>query len=65
MGKHFKARVNGHYKLQSTRKYSEDQLNDIAAMFEKFGNMILRDIKTNPKMLETLDISEMDEVITA
>ena len=65
MRKQFIARVNGHYKLVSKRKYSEAQLADLDVMFEKFGNMILRDIKTNPKLLETLDVSEMDQVITA
>lgn len=65
MAKQFIARVNGHYKLQSKRKYSEAQLADLDVMFEKFGNMILRDVKANPKMLDTLVIAEMDEVITA
>ena len=65
MGKHYKARINGHYRIESKSKYSDDQLADLDAMFEKFGNMILRDVKENPQLLDTLDTSEMDQVITA
>ena len=65
MGKHFKARINGHYKIQSKHKYSEAQLADLDAMFVKFGNMILMDLKANPKLLETLDTTEMDQAIAA
>ena len=65
MGKHYRARINGHYKIESKTKYSDDQLADLDVMFEKFGNMILRDVKANPELLETLDTSEMDQVITS
>ena len=65
MNKRYVAHLNGQYRMASKTLYNDVQIEDIRWMLGQWGNMILRIAKSDPKLLEEIELPEVDPEVLA
>ena len=58
MKKRYRARFGGRYIIESKAKFDEFQTMDMERMIQEFGNLVLMEVKANPKLLDDMVLPE-------
>ena len=58
MKKRYMASFGGRYIIESKAKYDEFQTMDMERMIQEFGNLVLMEVKANPKLLDDMVLPE-------
>ena len=58
MKKRYRASFGGRYIIESEAKFDEFQTLDMERMIQEFGNLVLMEIKANPKLLDDMVLPE-------
>ena len=58
MKRRYKASYGGRYIIESVAKFDDAQIADMERMIQEFGNLVLREVKENPKLLDDMVLPE-------
>ena len=58
MKRRYKASYGRRYIIESVAKFDDAQIADMERMIQEFGNLVLREVKENPKLLDEMVLPE-------